>query len=396
LESEAVGHQRQARAELEAIRSLQALQLDTSQRAVDIADMLDAGEARRINMTAHVWERKRSKRVVAELEIRFAWCRCVGTSGREAGGTWKEQHWALTELYSTLGQEGRDPTAVMAEAGGVPDKKAISVEMWRFICAGLSLKYDLPTPEAVEAQHALLCGGASTSADEWDRVRRELEASAAGEEGAVRARHPQISLIGARPPSPSDPSTASAAGGEARPGGSPAAGSGPHRIPVEQSAEYTSVNLGWSGAWAVRLEEQPEPEPEPEPKLTPRRAGDRRYLDDPADVGERLFEAAAAGSSQQARAPAKAVAMPMRASAIEAGEVRRACVGAVGLGISSAKILNDQARLMVKRKEIQEHYPRLLAAQEATRTAQRRKAQAARRLEASRRQRAAAAARNQF
>ena len=71
---------------------------------------------------------------------------------------------------------------------------------------------------------------------------------------------------------------------------------------------------------------------------------------------------------------------------IDSAAVQRACVAAVDLGVSSAKVMNDQARLLATRKQIQEYHPRLVAAQEATRNAQRRKLEAARRLQHARTQ----------
>lgn len=131
---------RVALADLQAARSLRALQDQSDQRAGDIANALSSGEARRLNLTTHVWEREKSDQVVEELGLRFAWSRCVGTAGAEAGGDWRDQVWALKDLYAALGQHGRDPTEVMVQAGGVVDVTAVSAATWRWMMGALSLK----------------------------------------------------------------------------------------------------------------------------------------------------------------------------------------------------------------------------------------------------------------
>lgn len=344
LEEAASEARLQARAELHASRSLRALQLE-SQRASSIIDETrDAGEARRHNAIAHAQQRNRSNVIVEELELRFAWCRCVGTRARETGGTWSEQHSALSGLYALIGQDGRDPTAVLVGAGGVPNQIAVPVEFWRFICAGLSLKYDLPTPEAVEEHHALVCGGTLAtgsrgSATDWERVRRDLAASSAGEDGAVRARHPRIGLVRHKfGVSKMDPAAKITSSGNA------------------------AVHLSWSGAWTT----VPEAEVE---TVSPSQA---RIVDKPV-------VAIAVPEEGGRKGRRKAVSLSA-VSTVDIAALRRACVSAVGLGVSSAELMNDQARLMATRKQVQEYHPRMVAAQQATHNAQRRKSAAARRL----------------
>jgi hypothetical protein len=335
LEDAANEARQQARAELHAARSLRALQLESQRVGSIIDETLDAGDARRRSAIVRAQQRSRSNVVVEELELRFAWCHCVGTRARETGGTWSEQRSALSRLYTVLGQDGRDPTAVLVGAGGVPNEIAVPVEFWRFICAGLSLKYDLPTPEAIEVHHALVCGGTLAAGDrdldnDWQRVRRDLAASSAGEDGAVRARRPRIGLawhengVCETDPVASDTSADNA----------------------------TEIHLSWDGAWTTL----PAPEVEPVP---PAQARDRD------------------GSGTEGRRTAVSLS---GASSIDAAALRRACVSAVGLGVSSAELMNDQARLMATRKQVQEYHPRLVAAQRATRNARRRKSEAAKRL----------------
>ena len=357
LEREADQARQQAHAERQAARSLRALQVDAQRVGNLIDDTLDAGEARRRTALAHARQRDRSTRVVEELELRFAWCRCVGTRAREAGGTWREQHSALSGLYAMLGQVDRDPTAVLQGAQGVPNQVAVDAEYWRFICAGLSLKYDLPTPEGVEQHHAVVCGGTPAGTDrgsvaDWERVRRELEASATGEEGAVRARHTRIGLLGDR--------TTCVRESDHSDG--------------DSSADSTDdIHLSWSGAWTTSLS-NPEDEYRPHFEAQPTKA---IKTPDPKGDGRRIK-----------RTTVSLSAMPE----IDSAAVQRACVAAIGLGVSSAELMNDQARLMATRKQAQEYHPRLVAAQKAARTAQRRKLEAARRLQHARTQLKAATA----
>lgn len=346
LEEAASEARQQARAELHAARSLRALQLESQRTGSVIDETLDAGEARRRNAIAIVQQRDRSNAVVEELELRIAWCRCVGTRARETGGTWTEQHSALSGLYAVLGQVGRDPTAVLVGAGGVPNQMAVMVEFWRFICAGLSLKYDLPTPEAVEEHLAVVCGGTRAAghqglANDWERVRRDLAASSAGEDGVVRARRPRIGLSFQK---------------------SSVYDTAPVADDQTSASNAADIHLSWSGAWTTL----------PEAEVEPVSSSPAQAVDGAAVTAAVREEGGREGRSRVV--PLSAV------STIDGAALRRACVSAVGLGVSSAEMMNDQARLMTARKQVQEYRPRLVAAQHATRNARRRKSEASMRL----------------
>ena len=109
-----------------------------------------------------------------------AWHSCVAAVGAERGGSWGQQHRVLARLYSdALGQPDRNPTPIMLDAGARDTfpLRPVSVSQWRFLCAALSLKYQLPDPEQVEAYLNVVCGG--NQHPEWAVVKRELRASIA-------------------------------------------------------------------------------------------------------------------------------------------------------------------------------------------------------------------------
>eukprot|EP01044_Picomonas_judraskeda_P006794 COSAG03_NODE_697_length_6223_cov_9.359242_3_plen_340_part_00 len=313
---------------------------------------------------------------VAEDEARLAWCRCVGTAAREAGGTWGEQHAALSGLYAVLGQDDRDPTAVLVGGGGVPNQLAVTVEIWRFICAGLSLKYDLPTPEAVEVQHALVCGGPPAqdtgtgvradrgSSSEWERVRRDLEASSAGEDGAVRARGLRFGLVWHETDQDRDRDKDRDRG---RDGLTSGVSETDHVDGSGGSTATADIHLSWSGAWTTL----PENEAENVPVAL-------------AQLAHTAPAAAVAPGEDSGREGSRAAVSLSAVPKVDGATLQRACVSAVGLGVSATQVMNDQARLLATRKQAQDYHPRLVAAQEAARTAQRRKSEAKRRLEHTR------------
>ena len=369
LEAAAEKARQQAHAELHAARSLQALQIEAQRACSEIEEMLDAGEvARRRAAIARVRQRDCSN-LVAEDELRLAWCRCVGTRALETGGTWEEQHAALSGLYAVLGQDDRDPTAVLVGAGGEPNQIAVTVDFWRFICAGLSLKYDLPTPEAVEVQHKLVCGGtlaANTrtgvradrdSSIEWERVRRDLEASSAGEDGAVRARRLRFGLVWHETDRDRDR--------DRDRGGLTSGVSATDPVDRNTSGGSTAdIHLSWSGAWTTLPESEAENASATLAQLA------------------HTAPAAAVASREGGESERRTTAVSLSAvSKVDRGTLHQACVSAVGLGVSATQVMNDQARLMATRKQVQEYHPRLVAAQEAARNAQRRKSEAKRRLE---------------
>lgn len=107
-----------------------------------------------------------------------AWHNCVAAVGAEKGGSWGQQHRVLARLYSdALGQPARDPTPIMLDAGARETfpLRPVSVSQWRFLCAALSLKYQLPEPEQIEAYLHVVCGGSQHPA--WDDVKRQLHSS---------------------------------------------------------------------------------------------------------------------------------------------------------------------------------------------------------------------------
>jgi hypothetical protein len=159
----------------EALRTLSA-RIDV--RASVVAHSLTDGEARR---RAWLGEAQRLTEPEPEPEPSvLAWRRCVATIGAERGGTFGQQHRALTALYrDALRQPERDPTTVMLDAGAQDTfpLRPVSVAQWRFLCAALSVKYPtmLPDPEAVEGEQGAACGGARQP--EWEAIKSELASS---------------------------------------------------------------------------------------------------------------------------------------------------------------------------------------------------------------------------
>jgi hypothetical protein len=106
-----------------------------------------------------------------------AWHRCMAACGAERGGSWGQQHRVLTRLYRDALGQNRDPTDIMLDAGAQDTfpLRPVSASQWRFLCAALSLKYQLTDPEQLETELNLVCGG--SQCPDWDVIKRELSSS---------------------------------------------------------------------------------------------------------------------------------------------------------------------------------------------------------------------------
>ena len=123
-----------------------------------------------------------------------AWAALVGSAGSDNGGAWAAQVASLTALYASLERlKGhKPPAAVLAARGGAapsaaaPEGSGVTTMVWRGICAGLQVKYDLPHVEDVEAERGVVCGGgAPSTAAEWAAVREQMRAQQRGGHGVA-------------------------------------------------------------------------------------------------------------------------------------------------------------------------------------------------------------------
>lgn len=138
------------------------------------------------------------------------WVGAVGTAGLEAGGTWETQYGVLLALATALKQQSASKdlaqlpgkvASMLVRMGGFPSQppmegKAVSTSMWRYICALMSVKYDLRHPEDVEAAYGIICGGGApaTTAD-WEFVRSELKKQGQGKPPPGAAQPPQQVVV---------------------------------------------------------------------------------------------------------------------------------------------------------------------------------------------------------